>query len=181
MGSILIAMPNADDANRLADLLSRQGLYLDIEVCQTASEILRISNDRDYGVIICTKNLKDMSFVDLSQYMPPMFGMIVLTKDINLDTYSENVMKLIMPFKTTELVSTINMITSFFIRKIKKKKSMPVKRSPEEEKIITSAKELLMDRNGLTEPEAFRYIQKSSMDTGRSMVESAEMILLLNK
>ena len=41
------------------------------------------------------------------------------------------------------------------------------------------AKKLLMDRNAMTEPEAFRYIQKTSMDTGRSLVESAQMVLTL--
>ena len=38
---------------------------------------------------------------------------------------------------------------------------------------------MLMERNGLTEEEAFRYIQKNSMDFGRKMVESAQMILSL--
>ena len=30
----------------------------------------------------------------------------------------------------------------------------------------------------MSEPEAFRYIQKISMDTGRRAVETAEMILI---
>jgi len=38
---------------------------------------------------------------------------------------------------------------------------------------------LLMERNHMTEQEAFRYIQKSSMDSGTNMVETAQMILLL--
>ena len=52
--------------------------------------------------------------------------------------------------------------------------------SPEEKKILDKAKAILMERNGMTEPEAFRYIQKTSMDTGRTSVETAEMILFLN-
>ena len=38
---------------------------------------------------------------------------------------------------------------------------------------------LLMERNHLTEEEAHRYIQKSSMDNGTNMVETAQMILTL--
>ena len=64
-----------------------------------------------------------------------------------------------------------------FRREKKKEKAKPKKRSPEEQKMIDDAKALIMDRNHLTEEEAFRYIQKTSMDTGRSMVETAEMIL----
>lgn len=34
-----------------------------------------------------------------------------------------------------------------------------------------------MSRNGMSEEEAHRYLQKSSMDSGTNMVETAEMIL----
>lgn len=181
MGCILIVMPKSEDAKHLADMLTNRDLLMDIEICQTASEILRISNDRDYGVVICTKSLKDMGYIELSEYLPRYFGMILLTKDIGLETFSDNTVKLLMPFKTSELVSTIEMMTGQYLRKIRKKKSVPIKRSQAEQKVIDEAKILLMERNGMTESEAFRYIQKTSMDTGRNMVESAQMILLLNE
>lgn len=181
MGSILIAMPKSEDARHLADVLSGKDLLMDIEVCQTAAEILRISNDRDYGVVICTKSLKDMGYIELAEYLPTYFGMILLTRDMTLETFSDNTVKLMMPFKTGELVSTIEMITSQFVRRIRKRNKVPVKRSQAEQKIIDDAKMLLINRNGMTESEAFRYIQKTSMDTGRNMVESAQMILMLNE
>lgn len=180
MGCILIAMPKVDDAKHLSEMLRNRNLLMDIEVCQTAAEILRISNDRDYGVILCTKNLKDMGYIELAEYLPRYFGMILLTKDMGMEVFSDNVVKLMMPFKTSELISTIDMISGQYIRQIRKKKSVPIKRSQAEQKIIDEAKMLLIDRNGMTESEAFRYIQKTSMDTGRNMVESAQMILLLN-
>ena len=37
-----------------------------------------------------------------------------------------------------------------------------------------------MDRNGMTEAEAHRYIQKCSMDNGTNMVETAQMVISLN-
>lgn len=181
MGSILIAMPHVEDANRISDKLSGYGLLMDIEVCQSASEVLRISNDRDFGVIICTKSLRDLSYIELSEYLPKYFGMIILTKDMTLETFSDNMVKVLMPFKTSELVSTIEMMTSEFKRTIRRKKSIPVKRSAKEQQIIDEAKRLLINRNGMSEPEAFRYIQKNSMDTGRSMIESAQMILMLSE
>ena len=42
---------------------------------------------------------------------------------------------------------------------------------------IRKAKELLMTRNNMSEEEAHRYLQKSSMDSGTNMVETAEMVL----
>ena len=52
-------------------------------------------------------------------------------------------------------------------------------RSQKETRIITKAKELLMERNGMSESEAHRYIQKCSMDSGTNMVETAQMVISL--
>ncbi len=179
MGSILIVMPKSEDAYHISDMLTARGQTLDTEVCQTASDVLRVSHDRDYGVVICTRQLKDMSYLELAEYLPEYFGMIVLTKDPGMDIYADNIIKLMMPFKPSELISTIDMITSVFIRRIRKKGTIPVKRSGTQKQIVEDAKRLLMERNAMSEPEAFRYIQKTSMDTGRTMVESAQMILML--
>ena len=43
--------------------------------------------------------------------------------------------------------------------------------------LIAKAKELLMARNHMSEAEAHKYLQKSSMDSGTSMTETAQMIL----
>lgn len=51
--------------------------------------------------------------------------------------------------------------------------------SAEEQGILRRAKKLLMKRNHLSEPEAHRYLQKTSMDTGRTMLESAHMVTML--
>ena len=107
------------------------------------------------------------------------FGSIVLTKDQSLEVVSDNMVKLIIPFRANDLNNTISMITDGFYRRLKKKRVVPPKRNVESQKIVDQAKHMLMERNGLTEEEAFRYIQKNSMDFGRKMVESAQMILSL--
>ena len=62
----------------------------------------------------------------------------------------------------------------------KKQKNKPKVRSENDRKVITTAKELLMERNQMTEDEAHHYIQKLSMDSATNMVETAQMILELN-
>jgi len=181
LGTILVAMPREEDSNHLAEIIRSQGFLHDIEVCRTSSDVLRISNDRDYGLVICTKKIMEMEYFELSGYLPEFFGMIVLTKDMTLELSSDNMMKLNTPLKKRELISTVETMASFLERRIRKKKKAPPRRSHEEQKIIDEAKALLIDRNGMTEPEAFRYIQKCSMDSGRSMVESAQMVLMLSE
>jgi len=180
MGSVLISMPKNSDANSIAEMLNQRGMLLDTEVCNTAAEILRIANSTDFGVVICTKKLRDMSSIELEEYLPPYFGMIVLTSDLSLETYSEKTVKLQMPFKVRELMTAIEAISSTAHTKLKKSGSGRPKRSLTEQRIIDEAKELLMSKNGMTEPEAFRYIQKNSMDSGRSLLESARMVIALN-
>lgn len=180
MGSILVAMPKTDDSNRLCSIIRNAGLREDVEICHTAAEILRIANARDSGVIVCTKQVFEMNYLELAGYSPDYFGMIVLTKDMGLEMTSERMIKVMMPLAPREFISTIQMVMSLIGRSLRKKRKIPPRRSAEEQKIIDQAKGLLIDRNGMTEPEAFRYIQKCSMDTGRNMVESAQMILMLN-
>ena len=43
--------------------------------------------------------------------------------------------------------------------------------------MIAEAKALLMERNNMTEEEAHRYLQKTSMDSGTNLVETAQMVL----
>lgn len=181
MGTILIAMPREEDSNHLAELIRTHDFLFDIEICRTSADVLRISNERDYGLVICTKKIMEMSYLELSGYLPEFFGMIILTKDMTVEISAERMMKLTMPLKRSELISTVDTMSSFLERRIRKKKKAPPRRSHEEQKIIDEAKALLMERNGMTEPEAFRYIQKCSMDTGRSMVESAQMVLVLSE
>ena len=62
-------------------------------------------------------------------------------------------------------------------RRRKKRKSRPKERSEADKRVLQEAKSLLMERNGMTEEEAHRYIQKCSMDSGTNLVETAEMVL----
>ena len=39
---------------------------------------------------------------------------------------------------------------------------------------MDEAKAVLMEKNNMSENEAHRYVQKSAMDSGRTMVETAE-------
>ncbi len=53
----------------------------------------------------------------------------------------------------------------------------PVRRCPEDEALLSRAKQLLMDRRGMTEEQAHRFLQKQSMDSGMKMVDMARQML----
>lgn len=84
-----------------------------------------------------------------------------------------------MPIKVYDLVNTLEMILQTMRRRRKKRRKALKNRDPKQREIINQAKGLLMERNGMTEEEAHRYLQKNSMDTGTSMIETAQMILTI--
>jgi len=75
--------------------------------------------------------------------------------------------------------ATMEVMSYAYSRWRKKMRARPRVRSQEEQRTIERAKMLLMERNGLTEPEAHRYLQKASMDNGTGVVETAGMIMSL--
>lgn len=88
------------------------------------------------------------------------------------------ILSLTTPLKVYDLVNTAEMVLHQMERMAKKARK-PKRRSEREDNYIKNAKVLLMERNHLSEEEAHRYIQKSSMDNGTNMVETAQMILTL--
>lgn len=176
MGGIIITMPKYEDANKIGDIIRRSDIWEEPVISTMGSETLRLVEDRDISLVICTKKFSDMGYEELSNYLPSSVNMILLTQDASLIPFSSNIVRLLMPFRSGDLINTVNMLLGDNGYRTKKK----IKRSDQDKKVIDQAKQVLMVRNGMSEPEAFRYIQKTSMDTGRSMVESAQMILMMN-
>jgi len=86
---------------------------------------------------------------------------------------------LLKPLRSEELGPALDLAVARF-RELEaiKKENEDLKRAIESRKLIDRAKGLLMEREGLTEAEAFRRIRKASMDHRKPMVEVAEAIVL---
>lgn len=178
MGSIIVALPKMEDAKHISDILRRHGLET-TALCTTSSKVLAQTHQLDSGVVICNSRLPDMHYTQMAEYMPEYFEMLLLAPLIELENVPNGIMVLSYPLKAGDLVNTTMMMLEGIRRRIRKKKDMPKKRTREEQKYIDDAKLLLMERNHMTEQEAFRYIQKCSMDSGTNMVETAQMVLML--
>lgn len=176
MGSIVIAMPKTEDAKRLAGALRARGYDIDL-ACSTGAEVLQCINARDYGAVVCGFRLSDMSHQELLGYMPDYFEMIILTSESKVDSCADGVVKVTMPLHVPSLMNTIDMVMSHTEKRLRHDKKGPGSRSEEDRKIIEDAQKLLMERNGMGRIEAYRYIQKKSMDSSRSMVDMASDIL----
>ncbi len=89
---------------------------------------------------------------------------------------------IVKPFREQELVPAIEVALERFREfRALEKEVADLKDAFETRKLVDRAKGLLMDSQGLTEAEAFRKIQKMSMNSRKSMREIAEAILLTHE
>lgn len=179
MVNIIVAFPKAENAEGIKRILLRSGYPVDA-VATTGAQALQFANSLKGGILICNYRFVDMMYTELYEYLPPSFQMLlVASPDVCSDRQIADLMCLAMPLKVHELVQTLEMISYSIARKRKKERMQPKQRSEEEQKLLNGAKDLLMERNNMTEEEAHRYIQKRSMDNGTGLVETAQMILSL--
>ncbi len=85
---------------------------------------------------------------------------------------------LVKPFQKRDLLPAIEMATSRFaeIRALESEVTN-LKERLEARKLIERAKGVLMTQHRMTEPEAFRWIQRAAMDNRTSMRAVAELVL----
>ncbi len=177
-GSIVIALPKIEDAKRIRTILVRHGFAV-AAVCNTASHALSSISGLDSGILICGYHLPDMYYHNLRECLPKGFEMLLLASPRIIQEVPSSVLTLEMPMKAGDFMNTVSMVLEQIERRGRKDKKKPKLRTWKEQNYISNAKMMLMQRNHLSEEEAYRYIQKCSMDSGTDMAETAQMLLML--
>lgn len=85
---------------------------------------------------------------------------------------------LVKPFSKSDVVPAIEMAVSRFTQlKALEREVADLSQRLETRKLVDRAKSILQTQYGLTEPAAFRWIQKTSMDRRLSMQQVAEAVI----
>lgn len=178
MSSIVVANSNPDYAKKIAAVLRSSGLYVG-GVCTTGAQVMTFTSKHYHGgVVVCSAKLRDMPAVNLPRVANSTYDFLFLVNS-QLASMCESLEQatLMLPINRMSLISTVNMflnLSDYTPLSIKKKLSAG---NYDEKLLIKNAKDLIMQRNNFTEPQAHRFIQKKSMDHGKKMVESAMIIL----
>lgn len=89
---------------------------------------------------------------------------------------------LVKPLRPEELGPAIDLAVARFREfEALRRENADLRRAVESRKLVERAKGVLMEREGLTEAQAFRRIQKASMDSRKPMAEVADAILLAER
>lgn len=181
MTGIVVVFPRMEDARGIRNLLVRSGFSVHA-VCTTGGQAISSLEDLNDGIVISGYKLADMMYLELKECLPKGFTLLLLATRQHLsECETGDITCLPMPLKVHELVDTVRMLERQCERERKKRREEPRERSPEEAELIARAKTLLMEKRSMTEMQAHKYLQKCSMDSGRSIVESAQMVLMLQR
>ncbi|ACK42389.1 MULTISPECIES: ANTAR domain-containing response regulator [Dictyoglomus] len=159
-------------------------------------EVIGEASDGKIAIELARKLKPDVIIMDIR--MPNLDGIEaakILTQEeiapiIFLTAYSDRelvekakevgvVAYIVKPFKESDLFPAIEIaIARFKEFQLLRKEVEDLKDALETRKLVDRAKGILMDREGLKEHEAFRLIQKASMDKRKPMKEIAQAIIL---
>lgn len=181
MANVVVVFPKPEDAKSIRNLLVRSG-YPVSAVCTNGLQALNAVDRLNSGVVVCGYKYPDMLYDELYENLPNSFDMLLVASQRVIGAgICEGVVSVLMPLKAADLVNSLEMLIEQQERRRRRKRMMPAHRSEKDQKLIADAKELLMSRNNMTEEEAHRYLQKTSMDSGTNLVETAQMLFALMK
>jgi response regulator NasT len=85
---------------------------------------------------------------------------------------------LVKPFQKSELIPAVEVALGRFAEmKALAEENSSLAEQLATRKLVDRAKGILMDKHGMSESEAFRFIQKRAMDTRRSLGEVAQSVI----
>lgn len=179
MTNIVVVFPKMEDAKGIRNLLMKSG-YSVTAVCTTGAQAMSHVDGLGSGIIISAYKLADMMYSELHADLPEGVDMLLMASQARLvECDVRNIVCLSMPLKVHDLLETVDMMVTNCERRRRRLRDRPKERKPEELKLLTEAKELLMSRNHMSEDEAHKYLQKCSMDSCTNIVETAQMVLTM--
>jgi AmiR/NasT family two-component response regulator len=172
----------------LREMLTNQGYLVVGEVADGRSAVNQARELRP-DIVIMDIKMPDMDGIEAAQ---------VLTEEriapvVLLSAYSQRdlvqrareagvIAYLIKPYREEELAPAIEVALARFSEfKELEAQVSDLQTALETRKLVDRAKGILMDKQGLSEAEAFRKIQKMSMDNRKPMKDVAEAIILAHQ
>lgn len=195
MRSVIIAHPDHDMAGKLHQLLRSRGLPV-LGVATSGAHVLQQAAHCDEGgVVICPFRLHDMSANEIRRLLDPASDLLVLVNASQISqVYGAGIYTLVQPFSGQDILDAASGLLEHQLPQILQQPTEELRygqpqvsspaqdktatnRSSEEQQILERAKAFLMQRKHMTEPEAHRFLQKRSMESGIRIVELAKRLL----
>ena len=174
MEKVIVAFESEKSCWRVKEILENSGTASCV-LCRSADQVKRAVNKLHISTVICGYKLPDASAEELFDDLPTSCAMLLVGVQNLLDLcQNDDIFKLTSPVSKGDLVASVRMLIQVGHRL---ERFVRPRRSQEEQELIAQAKQLLMDRNGMTEEQAHRFLQKKSMDSGAKLIQTAQLVL----
>lgn len=170
MVKIIVAFPTDERCAQYAGVLEEAG-YQVFRHCTTGGEVRRTLNQCYDGVVICAPRLLDATADTLAGDLGSRALILATGRPSQLDMCEHpDLFRLPSPCSKGELTSAVNMLIRLHQIRLPR-------RTEEEKHLVAKAKAHLMDKHGMTEPEAHHYLQKCAMNSGMKLADFAATLL----
>ena len=182
---VLIVDDHAQSRAAVAEAVGTQGGTV-VGNGSRAEDALRLVDKHRPDVLLLAVGLPDGDGVDAARRVMSTIPcpIVLLTSHTDTTVAARAVEAgvlgfLVKPLRPEELGPALDVAVSRF-RELEavRRENETLKQKLEARKLVDRAKGVLMTRLGLSEPEAFRRIQKTAMDTRKTMAEVARALLL---
>jgi len=182
---VLIVDDHAPSRTALAEAVSGQGGQV-VGNGSRAEDVVHLVERYRPDVAVFAVGLTDGDGVEAARHVMASYpcALVMLTSRTDQDVVARAVDAgvlgfLAKPLRQEELAPALDLAVSRF-RDLQavRRENEELKRKLESRKLVDRAKALLIQRAGLSEAEAYRRLQKTAMDTRRTMGDVAQALLL---
>ena len=183
---ITIALQNGEAAEKIKLACQRSG-YLVGDVCASGSEAIRRVRSEASDILLINFEMPDMTGLEVATIIGDenLCSVVLLVSQMQRDFAGDmvsdyDITLFVKPINGMVLMNTLEMVLQNRrrIRKLEAELSK-LKRGMEDRKLIEKAKGILIKRKSISEGEAYRRIQKMSMDSRVAMRDIASKIIEL--
>jgi len=174
MRQVIVAFERQSNRDRFREMIEKGGEFSCI-VCHTADQVRRAVRKLRLDIVVCGFKLGEESGESLFYDLPQRCVMLMIAPQAQLELCeAEGIFKLQAPVHRSELLASVRLLAQL---RCSGRGAGPVRRTQEERELVRRAKEVLMDRHGMTEEQAHRFLQKQSMDNGARLTDTAKLVL----
>lgn len=170
-GSIMIAAASEKTASQIKSVLPPN--FGQVSMQTSMAKVKQMLGSDRYDLLLVHAPLQDefglQSVLDLAMRFPSMGILLMVSKEAYEQTVyrteGTGIMVLSRPFSVQSFVSAIQILQSLLKRiRILTEENEKLRKRLEDERYISRAKALLIERHGITEGEAHKYIEQEAMN-----------------
>lgn len=181
---VAIAVADETERKSLRDKLVKAG-YLVIAQVGEAKEALRVTFEFHPDLLLFDADLPDFGGLAVPQVVEehrvaPLVFLVSDPQDVLRCARHQWVFGYVLrPYTDEDLLLAVEVALANFQRLVPlEQENIRMKRQLEGRKLIERAKGLLMEHHGWSEKEAYRFLQRQSMDSARSLARVAREIII---